>query len=129
MQYKIIFSKHDLVSATGINYIYNNYLDCFKKKKGVTITTKSQFNFLDITPNGNLFLAYSIFLPIFILPFLFLNLFISSKPNKKIFVVSHMHNIRNLFLNIFQNVKGVYCVDSIFNYHKLRFAAITILNI
>ena len=122
MQYKIIFSKHDLVSATGINYIYKSYLKCFKEKHDIAITTKSKFNYLDITPGGIFFLIYTIFLPILILPSFFLRSLISSKSNKKIFVVSHMHNIRNLFLNIFQDVRGIYCVDSIFNYHKLRFA-------
>jgi glycosyltransferase involved in cell wall biosynthesis len=44
------------------------------------------------------------------------------KNAEKFFLVGHMHNLRNLALNLSTNVCGMYCVDSLYNYHRLRFS-------
>ncbi len=121
MQYKIIFSKHDLVKATGINYIYDNYLKNFKNNKDFFVSSSSRLNLLDKTPSGIYVILYSLILPSLVLPYLLTKIFISRKDNENLFLVGHMHNLRNLALNISKNVCGIYCVDSIYNYHRLRF--------
>jgi hypothetical protein len=60
MQFKIIFSRHDLLKATGINYIYDNYLKTFKNNKDFQITSSSKLNLLDKTPRGIFVILFSL---------------------------------------------------------------------
>jgi glycosyltransferase involved in cell wall biosynthesis len=122
MQFKIIFSRHDLFKATGINYIYDNYLKIFKNNKDFHISSSFKLNLLDKTPSGIFLILYSLMLPLLFLPCLLIKIFMHRKSAEKLFLVGHMHNLRNLALNLSMNVCGMYCVDSLYNYHRLRFS-------